>query len=526
MTNVLLQITAKTNKNSGVLPQKETKGENLLSLKKGGNNPNFENLFKTLSSKNVDFVKVTQNKDSINLTPLISNVNTQSLDSNSETNILLENIEISDLLEFMENIIELNIKTIKDNMSGNVPTFDKESLVNQLNSLTEQLSNLNQTVKNKPLNIKSLFSNQNEINSFIAQFKNLPINLQNVENKSENLSKLIQFIVTTKLQIDSINMKAFNNKNNKTDTVNIIKTETDKENNSIKNSINQFSQKDNSVLQQMSLGNKSNEQGSASTSNNDYKNLLNILKKFSFDISKTSSDLEGNPLFSRTVKVSKEQDLLMPKNNIQIESSLVKKAFLNSLNSGSNITIKKLSIDFSTQLIESIENFRVDQVNHKLNFENLIKSAEQSLNSKMSAESGNPTRPLFNNIIQQLNKATFNINKLSVTLRPASLGELNIDVNVDKDGIVRAVIKADNPIVLDAMRNDRHQLLSILKENGLNVTSDSLEFEQNNNNSSNEDSDQKQNTSLTSDLYTDASEENEKSDEIQIITDNQIDIVT
>ncbi|EPX78047.1 flagellar hook-length control protein FliK [Salipiger mucosus] len=111
-------------------------------------------------------------------------------------------------------------------------------------------------------------------------------------------------------------------------------------------------------------------------------------------------------------------------------------------------------------------------------FESLLQKASQARSpeaSSASASSAQASR--FSGMIaNQLRNAQFTQNRMKVELAPRGLGELEIDVETDAAGKMRATIRAENPMVLDMLRSDKSQLHELLQSKGFELSSDDLEF--------------------------------------------------
>ncbi|MDP2696653.1 flagellar hook-length control protein FliK [Thalassospira sp.] len=75
------------------------------------------------------------------------------------------------------------------------------------------------------------------------------------------------------------------------------------------------------------------------------------------------------------------------------------------------------------------------------------------------------------------NAASDGVDRISVQLRPESLGRVDIKMEISHDGRVQTVIQADNRETLDLLRQDVRGLQQALKDAGLNADSQSFTFE-------------------------------------------------
>jgi flagellar hook-length control protein FliK len=66
---------------------------------------------------------------------------------------------------------------------------------------------------------------------------------------------------------------------------------------------------------------------------------------------------------------------------------------------------------------------------------------------------------------------------LLIRLDPAELGRINIRMSVNEQGHLRAVVAADAPAVLDAIRGDVSELNRALEQAGVRTDSQSFRFD-------------------------------------------------
>jgi flagellar hook-length control protein FliK len=72
-------------------------------------------------------------------------------------------------------------------------------------------------------------------------------------------------------------------------------------------------------------------------------------------------------------------------------------------------------------------------------------------------------------------------NEIRIQLKPASLGTIDVKLNVGQDGRINAVISADRSDTLNMLKQDSGTLQQALKDAGLNADSSSLSFNLNSN---------------------------------------------
>ncbi|MFH1805540.1 MAG: flagellar hook-length control protein FliK [Pseudomonadota bacterium] len=89
-----------------------------------------------------------------------------------------------------------------------------------------------------------------------------------------------------------------------------------------------------------------------------------------------------------------------------------------------------------------------------------------------------PTQQVQQQVAVQIrNAASDGVDRISVQLRPESLGRVDIKMEISHDGRVQTVIQADNRETLDLLRQDVRGLQQALKDAGLNADSQSFTFE-------------------------------------------------
>jgi len=72
--------------------------------------------------------------------------------------------------------------------------------------------------------------------------------------------------------------------------------------------------------------------------------------------------------------------------------------------------------------------------------------------------------------------ATANTDEIRIQLKPASLGAIDVKLNVAHDGRVTAVISADRSDTLNILKQDSGNLQQALRDAGLNADAGSLSF--------------------------------------------------
>jgi len=85
--------------------------------------------------------------------------------------------------------------------------------------------------------------------------------------------------------------------------------------------------------------------------------------------------------------------------------------------------------------------------------------------------------PLDGVAVQIAKAATDGIDRFRIELHPASLGGVDISLEIGRDGRVDAVVRADRPETLDLLQRDARQLARALQDAGLQADSGSFSFQ-------------------------------------------------
>ncbi len=110
-------------------------------------------------------------------------------------------------------------------------------------------------------------------------------------------------------------------------------------------------------------------------------------------------------------------------------------------------------------------------------------SATLQAQQNTSAQAANSTRftaanhAVADQVSVQISKALNAGNdKISIQLKPAELGRIDVQMEVGHDGRVTAVVTADNKSTLDLLQKDSKELQQALQQAGLHADNDSLSF--------------------------------------------------
>ena len=405
---------------------------------------------------------------------------TLSLETSTDTNSsieVLENLTVTDFLDSLEAFMQNIINTAP---TGTITPEQKSVMVEKINKLFQDISQNAQELNISSLTIKNVLSTD-KLESLMAH-----LNSAKPESVVSNLKLIKSLFGGMEPNTPKINKLLHHNENIKRPTPE-ASTIKSKEINSPK-----LSSGIKDVLPQVG-GFKESE----------FHTKFNDINEVSI-----KSVIEKTLQKNSTLLFEKDKSIVIGK----------------QVNVSTTPTTPIVSNNFSSEISANL----IDLINHNseesFKFEELIKNAEKNTLTKHSESQ---PKPLFSSIMNQITKFDKANNRLSIELSPKSLGDLEIDIEFDKDGKIKAIIKADNPLVLDTLKADRHHLLSILKENGFNVDRNSIDFskrEHSNSDSNNQNGQKNKNrNNIEIDSnYDDV--ENSKSE--NVISNNAVDIFT
>ena len=179
-----------------------------------------------------------------------------------------------------------------------------------------------------------------------------------------------------------------------------------------------------------------------------------------------------------------EKDSVNPKNfdiyssNIINEKSDViisNKSTLNNTSENALLNIKPIDLEFLSEMIDVIDNIENGQI-VEIDMEAILNKVGEKIAKAPSMEN-----LIFKTVSKQIARAINNSekdqNKIKIELSPKGLGEIEISMEKDDDGFVRAVIKAENSQVLEMFRNDKNSFLELMKNGGLDFFNSQLDFQ-------------------------------------------------
>jgi hypothetical protein len=94
-----------------------------------------------------------------------------------------------------------------------------------------------------------------------------------------------------------------------------------------------------------------------------------------------------------------------------------------------------------------------------------------------AARASTPILPASEQVAMQIHRAIEDgVDKLTVELKPATLGRVSAEIQFHDDHRVQVVLSADRPATLDALRSDSRALERALQDAGLRADAGSLSF--------------------------------------------------
>ncbi|MBO9428650.1 flagellar hook-length control protein FliK [Sulfitobacter sp. R18_1] len=109
-------------------------------------------------------------------------------------------------------------------------------------------------------------------------------------------------------------------------------------------------------------------------------------------------------------------------------------------------------------------------------FEDILSNSSKSKTTSDALTQAQANR--FANLINaQIKTADLGDKKTRIELAPKGLGEIEINIENDASGKMRAVIRVENPAVLELMKTDKAQLMDLLSQKGIDLGDGSLDLE-------------------------------------------------
>ncbi len=110
------------------------------------------------------------------------------------------------------------------------------------------------------------------------------------------------------------------------------------------------------------------------------------------------------------------------------------------------------------------------------NSQGLLRAYTQTAPTASHA-SGQPAHVMVNQVAIQIASAVrAGIDQISIQLKPASLGRIDVELTVNNDGRVQAVVQAERADTLELLQRDARELAKALEDAGLTADSGGLSF--------------------------------------------------
>jgi flagellar hook-length control protein FliK len=127
------------------------------------------------------------------------------------------------------------------------------------------------------------------------------------------------------------------------------------------------------------------------------------------------------------------------------------------------------------ETFEAINQLSADSVSAE-DFEEILSNATKSKTTS-DALTQNQANRFANLINSQIKNVDLGDRKTRIELAPKGLGEIEINIENDASGKMRAVIRVENPAVLELMKTDKSQLMDLLSQKGIDLGDGTLDFE-------------------------------------------------
>jgi hypothetical protein len=95
-----------------------------------------------------------------------------------------------------------------------------------------------------------------------------------------------------------------------------------------------------------------------------------------------------------------------------------------------------------------------------------------------AAAHGAPAEGTGDEVLAQLRRVRITEGRTRIELSPASLGRLEVELSADEAGLMRVVVRAENPATLAMLRGDRQGLAELLTGQGFELDDSQMEFQE------------------------------------------------
>jgi hypothetical protein len=101
----------------------------------------------------------------------------------------------------------------------------------------------------------------------------------------------------------------------------------------------------------------------------------------------------------------------------------------------------------------------------------------QSIQADQVSPRNIPKSPIVQNVMAHIQSTKVEPGTITVRLRPDGLGIVELQITQDQDGTMEVSLRAKNPMVLDALRLERHAISDILTQQGAQLKQEGINFD-------------------------------------------------
>jgi len=370
---------------------------------------------------------------------------------NSQADMRIKPSLITDLTNTLE---ANNVEEINDNNNDDILLEGKSSL----EELVETL-----------LNAAQIIPSTSDIAETISQ-------IDDTDTKDEFISDILLKLST---EADQLGQEVVENPQIQIQLVNSVQEQlstiaqdgsvTKKELSSIK---------DNVISQLKALG----------LSDDEIKNqLIDLSKNLNKPIANGNNNLDISETTSITTKAETTATASMLAGDGGIKSaSLLQNKSIGEKVSGMGVSGNIIQSMADGEFSDSSSNFTnssegsiydLDGFNNTETLNQSTNTANSFTNYLSSTKGSIPTTTTQMIAVQIQKNAGAQISKMKIQLMPEELGKLDINLQFDKDGSIKAHLVAEKSETLSMLQKDSNQLQKILQDAGFNVSQDSLSFD-------------------------------------------------
>ncbi len=204
-----------------------------------------------------------------------------------------------------------------------------------------------------------------------------------------------------------------------------------------------------------------------------------LIENNGFNLEQDISDISDDDLLTKSTRNDDELSLLASTDNRNKDSTLIDSFLANNSNNANNTGDKSTGNQPATQTVTGLNFYNNTPIIPQINIQ---KSSQPEVIAQI---------PLQNDLSLNITKDSDNPNKIGINLEPAGMGDVELVIENNKDNSVIAIIRSDNPEILEQLRKETASLERYLSEAGLNLGGNGLGFEH----KSHDDTNKKKNSS-------------------------------